>query len=96
VTVDNTPPQARISYPLANAKIKPINGQVTLSAEVSDQVGISRVEWWLDGKKIAERTAAPYTILWASTRGNHALQVKAWDTAGNLANSETIPFEIIP
>ncbi|MHC1740296.1 MAG: penicillin-binding protein [Anaerolineaceae bacterium] len=96
VTVDNVPPAIRVTYPLDKSQILPINNVVTLNAEVTDQVGVSIVEWWMDGKKIGERTQSPFTFLWTPTKGKHTLQIKASDSADNQSQSESINFEIIP
>jgi membrane peptidoglycan carboxypeptidase len=95
VTVDNQAPQVAVAYPAAGAQVTSINGAVTLSANVTDTVGISRLEWWMDGELIAEQTSAPYSLSWQATKGSHSLQVKAWDTAGNETTSEVTEFEII-
>ena len=96
VTVDNLPPSVRITYPAADSEISPTNSAVTLSAEVSDQVGIASAEWRLDGNNIGERTQPPFTILWSPTPGSHTLQVIATDTAGNQTASQKITFKILP
>jgi membrane peptidoglycan carboxypeptidase len=95
VTVDNVAPVIQISYPAADGQVTAINGAITLTASISDTVGVARVEWWLDGKLISEQTDAPYIVLWNSTPGKHKLQVKAWDKARNEADSETIQFEVV-
>lgn len=94
VTVDNVAPAIQITYPSAGGKVLAINGAVTLTVNISDMVGVARVEWWLDGKLISEQTDAPFIVLWNSTPGKHKLQVKAWDKAGNEAVSEIIQFEV--
>jgi membrane peptidoglycan carboxypeptidase len=94
VTVDNTAPEIKISYPVDGSAITPTANIVTLSADVTDQVGVARVEWWLDGKKIGERTQAPFTYLWTPKNGEHKLQIKAFDTAGNTSESEMVQFSI--
>lgn len=96
VTVDNVPPSIHISYPEDGSEIRPINHVVTLSAAVTDQVGVALVEWWVDGKKVAERSEPPYTYLWTATAGSHTLQIKVGDSAGNQAASENIHFKVLP
>ena len=96
VTVDNVPPSIHISYPEDGSEIRPINHVVTLSAAVTDQVGVTRVEWWIDGKKTAERSEPPYTYLWTAGSGSHTLQIKASDSAGNQAASDNIRFKVLP
>jgi hypothetical protein len=95
VTVDNQPPAIQFGYPTADAQVTPINGAVTLTASVTDTVAVARVEWWMDGKKIADQTIAPYSVVWSSTPGKHKLQLKAWDSAGNEISSDVIQFEVL-
>ncbi|HAL17051.1 MAG TPA: hypothetical protein DCP32_09970 [Anaerolineaceae bacterium] len=95
VTADNTPPTIRIPYPLQGQVFAgPDQRTITLQAEVSDAVGVARVEWWLDGRKIGERTAAPHALIWDGMVGKHSLQVRATDLAGNESRSEEIEFTV--
>ncbi len=95
VTADNTPPTTRIPYPLPGQVFAgPDQRTVTLQAEVSDAVGVARVEWWLDGRKIGGRTSAPYALIWDGTVGRHTLQVRAIDLAGNESRSEEIEITV--
>lgn len=96
VTVDNTPPVISVISPFENSQLTPDNGIILLSADVSDNVAIARVEFWLDGRKIGERVTAPFTLLWLSVNGNHSLHIKAFDTAGNEKDTETIDFSVTP
>jgi membrane peptidoglycan carboxypeptidase len=94
VTVDGVPPQAVILSPQPEAQISPVMGVITFSARVSDNTAISRVEWWLDGKKIQETGVSPYSCVWQAVSGKHELFLKAWDTAGNAATSAKVTFTV--
>lgn len=95
VTVDNTPPQASIPYPLAGQVFTGLDQRtITLQAEILDAVGIARVEWWLDGSKLGERSLPSYALIWDGTAGKHRVQVRATDLAGNEAGSEEINFTV--
>lgn len=95
VTADNTPPTASIAYPLRSQVFAgPDQRTITLQAEVSDAVGVARVEWWLDGRKIGERNASPHALIWDGTVGRHTLQVRATDLAGNESRSEEIEITV--
>lgn len=96
VTVDNTPPSARITYPLPDQHITPVRGEVTITAQVEDLVGVARVEWWVDGKRVSEQTAAPYLYQLSESAGKHSVYLKAWDVAGNSIQSEKISFSVAP
>lgn len=93
VTVDNTPPQVRIPYPLEG---QVFSGQstITLQAEVSDNIGLARVEWRLDGRSIGETTQPPFALIWDARRGEHRLEVVAVDLAGNQTVSEPVQFRV--
>lgn len=95
VTVDNTPPEALIPYPLPGQRFdRAIQTAVIFQAEVEDNVGIRSVEWWLDGRMLGERSAAPFSLVWDAAPGRHTLQLRAIDLAGNEARSEGITFTV--
>lgn len=95
VTVDNTPPLARLNYPLAGQVFRlPADREITFLAESSDSVGVMRVEWLLDGEKIGQNLVSPFSFTWRAAAGEHTLQVRAFDLAGNVGASETIAFRV--
>lgn len=94
VTLDNTPPSARITYPQAGQMVKPLRGGVTLTASVEDLVGVDKVEWWVDGKLVSTQNTEPYVYQLLSESGKHKAKIKVWDQAGNQAQSAEISFEI--
>jgi membrane carboxypeptidase/penicillin-binding protein PbpC len=96
VTVDNLPPLVSLRYPAADEQAPAVQGGVTLLGEVSDQVGISRLEWWLDGKLVATQSNPPFAYFLTGNSGSHQVQLKAWDLAGNQASTDKITFEIVP
>ena len=96
VTVDNTPPRVSITYPQTGTEVEAVRGGVTLSAVVEDLVGISKIEWWADGKLALTQTAPPFVYQLRATSGKHKAYLKAWDTAGNQATSDEITFQIKP
>ncbi len=96
VTVDNTAPRVSITYPLAGTQVEPVRGGVTLSAAVEDLVGISEVEWWIDGERVITQTAPPFVYQLRATSGKHTAYLKARDTAGNQVTMDEITFQIKP
>jgi membrane peptidoglycan carboxypeptidase len=95
VTVDNTLPKAMIPYPLPGQGFERASQPaIIFQADVEDNVGIRRVEWWLDGRKVGERGAAPFALVWDALPGAHTLQIRAVDLAGNLGRSEEISFTV--
>src|SRR5262249_56934326 len=65
----------------------------SLTATASDNVGVTRVEFW-DGTTLkGTATAAPYTFAWtisSASNGSHAWTAKAYDAAGNSAASSAV------
>jgi hypothetical protein len=95
VTVDNTPPSILITTPQVDQELQLVNGAVTLSADIQDASTLTKVEWWVDGKLAGTQSQAPYAWQVRAKTGKHTLQLKAWDSAGNSAQSPIIQFTII-
>ncbi len=82
--------------PTVQAKVTGTSGTLTLSATASDNVGVTKVEFLVDGTSKAILTALPYGLTLDSTtlaNGSHTLVVKAWDPAGNVG-SATVTFSV--
>jgi hypothetical protein len=64
-----------------------------MAATAADDHGVSRVEFWVDGTRVARDTAAPYAASFAAGRktsyGVHTVTVRAFDAAG-LARSAAV------
>ncbi len=82
---DTTPPTVNVTAPAAGATL---TGTVTLAASASDNVGVSRVEFLVDGSVVGSDSAAPYELAWNSAsvgNGSHTIGARAFDAAGNAA-----------
>jgi glucose/arabinose dehydrogenase len=90
-TADTQPPLATLSAPANLAS--GLAGTLTLSAAASDNVGVTGVEFQVDGVQVGSTdTSAPYaasvdTNQYAS--GQHIVRARARDAAGNLSNWAT-------
>jgi poly(hydroxyalkanoate) depolymerase family esterase len=92
--LDSTPPSASITAPANGAAI---SGTVTITASATDNVGVDRVEFLIDGNLVASDTTSPYAYAWntaTAANGSHALQVRAIDTAANTTTSATITVTV--
>lgn len=72
-------------------------GTITLAATASDNVGVARVEFHVDGVLKATDTTAPYASPLDSTtlaNGSHTLVAKAFDAAGNVGTSAPVAFSV--
>jgi hypothetical protein len=59
-----------------------------LGASVSDDVGVTKVEFWGNGKLVASDSSAPYSANWnlrKVPKGAATIAVRAFDAAGNVA-----------
>lgn len=95
VTVDNSPPTIAVLYPLEDSSISAeLNGQITLQADVLDQMGIQEIAWYVDGQLIGKQTQMPYSYPVSLQTGKHTLKITATDLAGNSSTSTEINFTI--
>ncbi|HEX5887006.1 MAG TPA: Ig-like domain-containing protein, partial [Pyrinomonadaceae bacterium] len=86
---DNTPPTVSITNP-ANGAIVPRRSTVTITATASDNVGVTRVEFRVDGTLRCTDTTAPYSCNWSVPRTfnrTYQLSARAFDAAGNSATA---------
>jgi subtilisin family serine protease len=95
VTVDSTPPQVSLSAPANGAFV---TGTLAVSAVATDNIGISKVEFYIDNNVLLTTdTNSPYGFNWDSTtvtQGAHTLYAIAQDTFGLRATSATIAITV--
>lgn len=88
---DTTLPTTALIAPEANSVF--VN-QAMLSASASDNQGVNRVEFYLDGNNlIGSDNTAPYGLSWSTggvSLGGHTLTSKAIDSAGNSKISNPV------
>jgi len=94
--VDNVPPTVSMTAPADGATVS--GSAVTVSANASDNVAVSNVQFLLDGNPLGSPvTQAPYTMSWDSTtvaNGSHTLSARATDTSGNSATSTPVTVTV--
>ncbi len=86
-TTDTTPPTVAISAPLASSTV---SGLVPVNINASDNVGVAKVELYVNGSLYATDTSSPFGFSWDSTKvanGMVNLTATAYDAAGNTASS---------
>ncbi|MFY0571258.1 PHB depolymerase family esterase [Archangium lansingense] len=84
-SADTTPPTVNVTAP-ANAAT--VSGTVDVTASASDAVGVSKVEFYIDGALADTDTVAPYVFTWNTAgvaNGSHSLMAKAYDAANNVS-----------
>ncbi len=83
--------------PAVSASESGSSGTITLSAIATDDVGVSKVEFWVDGALKGSSSTLPYSLAFDSRtlpNGTHSLIAKAFDAAGNTATSTAVSFSI--
>ncbi len=82
---DTTPPTVTITSPSGGSTV---SGTTTVTASASDNVGVDRVEFKVDGALKYTDYSAPYSFNWdttTATDGTHTVSAVAFDAAGNSA-----------
>ena len=72
-------------------------GTITLTATATDNIGVTKVEFYVDGSLKGTSTAAPFALSLDSrtlTNASHSLATRAYDAAGNIGTSPAITFAI--
>ncbi len=94
ITIDNEVPSVVITNPASNATV---SGNINLSVDAHDNVGIQKVVYYLNGVEYGVVTTAPYSLALDTTQkseGSYTLQAKVYDNAGNIKASDAIVFTI--
>ena len=92
---DTTSPAVSITAPANGATV---SGTTTVSCNASDNVGVTSVQFQIDGANVGSAdTAAPYSLALNTTNypnGSHTLKAIARDAAGNQTTSAAITVNI--
>ena len=83
--------------PTVSASESGSSGTITLSASASDNVGVTKVEFYVDNVLKATSTSSPYQASIDSTtlsNSTHSLVAKAYDAAGNVGTSSAVSFSV--
>ncbi|HEV7571342.1 MAG TPA: Ig-like domain-containing protein, partial [Thermoanaerobaculia bacterium] len=87
---DTILPVTSVTAPLNGATV---SGTTSVTASASDNVGVTKVEFYLDGALQSTDTTSPYSWSWdttTATNGSHSLTSKAYDAALNVGTSTAI------
>lgn len=93
--LDGNAPTVSLTAPANGANL---SGTVTVSATASDDIGVDRVEFLLDGTLLGSDASAPYSLSWNSataSTGNHTLQARAFDLVDNVGTSATVTVNVL-
>lgn len=87
-------PEVSITSPSNGATV---SRTVSIKASASDNVAIDRVEFFVNGARIATDSSAPYDTAWDTTKapnGSYTLTAVAFDTAGNSSVSAAVTVNV--
>ncbi len=93
-TPDTIAPVTAITNPVNGATVS--NG-VGVIATAADNVGVTKVEFYLDGVLKMAGLSSPYLFSWdtkTTTNGLHSLVSKAYDAAGHNTSSATVKVTV--
>jgi len=86
VTIDNQAPKVVIRYPDDGQEFSiSDNREITIQTEVSDDMDLAEVEFFIDGEIVSTLTSQPFAIPWRLKIGDHILRVRASDRARNIS-----------
>lgn len=92
-SVDRTPPVATIQSPADGAVV---SGTVPVILSAADNIGVVRVELWIDGVPYGQVAASSASFGWDSTLvsdGSHSIEARAYDAA-DLSGSRGITVQV--
>jgi hypothetical protein len=84
---EQSPPTVDITSPADSVSV---SGTVLISVNAADNVGVTKVEFYVNGVLKATDTGAPYSCSWDTSSvasGTYTLMAKAFDAAGNVGQS---------
>jgi hypothetical protein len=93
-TLDNTPPTVVITAPTNG---QTVSAGIPIWATALDAVGVSNVEFLVDGNPVGTATTSPYTITFETTtvtNASHQLTAIATDLAGNQGTSSPVTINV--
>lgn len=98
VTLDNTPPRVSLLSPADGEALSlSSSGKVRFEAAASDESGVARVIFEVDGVTVGQVDSEPYSFEWTSAKtGRHRLVVAAVDALGNKAETTAVDFTVTP
>lgn len=96
IQIDKTPPhEAEIIFPLNGATV---SGIVSVKVDAMDDIGISKIDFYLDNALLATDTTSPYSYALDTAKisnDSHSLYIVAYDTSGNFTTSNFVSVKVL-
>lgn len=93
IGADSVPPTVSLVTPGDGSQV---SGTVAVESAARDDVGVARVEFYVDGALAASDSSAPYSFGWNTRKlsGSHTLGAVAVDVAGNRSAPHSITVSV--
>lgn len=94
--IDTTKPTVSLTAP-GNGSSVAVGATVNIAATASDNVAVTKVEFYVDGAIKSTDTTSAYSYVWLTTgvtSGTHTLTARAYDAAGNNTTSSAISISL--
>jgi len=91
---DTTPPSVSLAAPAAGSSV---SGTFAVTANASDNVGVIRVDFYLNGALQGSAAAAPFSYSWNTkgvADGSYTWSARAYDAAGNQGQSASVAVKV--
>jgi Big-like domain-containing protein len=92
---DVTAPTLTLLYPAAASQL---SGNVNIVIDAIDDVGVTQVEYFIDGNLVSTDNTAPWEYNWNTagySSGSHVLFAKGYDAAGNIGTITSTEVEVL-
>ncbi|MFZ6012439.1 MAG: glycosyl hydrolase family 18 protein [Bacteroidota bacterium] len=90
----NPPPTASITSPANGASFN-VPANIAINASASDNVSVTKVEFFNGTTKLGEDSSSPYTYTWSNVgAGNYSLTAKATDNQGASTTSAAVNITV--
>lgn len=89
VVADTQAPTVSITSPTGGR----VSGVVPVDVNYSDNVGVTRADFYVNGQLVASDSLAPFAFAWdtaGKADGSYTLSVQAYDAAGNRGTSPSV------
>ncbi|MCU0805478.1 MAG: S8 family serine peptidase [Burkholderiales bacterium] len=91
---DTQAPSVSVSNPSGGSKV---SGLVAVDVAAADNVGVTKVDLFVNGALFVSDTIMPFGFSWDTTKladGQATLMAKAYDAAGNVASSSSVSVTV--
>ncbi len=89
-TIDAQAPVVSITQPVSGSTLA---SKTLVNISATDNVGITHVEFFVDGVLVKTLTKVPYSFNWNTSKvavGSHTLTARAYDASGNEGASASV------